>query len=94
METFDQKLAAFAEDMRAKIIQVAWKYGGIDSPRSVTSDKFDWACNEVASAVREHLLKEIAEWILAKDSPNDRKELVDIANCAFILSEMSKEGAI
>ena len=80
---FDRKLARFAFMMKAKIEEVAPKYGGSESPRSVLSDRYDWANAYMINSFREHLLQEIGEW-LKGDKPEER-ELVDIANCAFIL---------
>ena len=94
MNVLDYELAEFTELMRSKLIAVAYKHGGLESPNSVTSDNFDWCSNETASAIREHLLREIGEWLLAKDSNASQKELVDIGNCAFILCAMSRKGAI
>jgi len=93
MKVLRYKLAGFTADMLEKLQAVAHKHGGIDNQRSVTSDEFDWNSNEVASAIERHMLREIAEFLLAE--PKKRKaELVDIANCAFILAAMIDEGAI
>ncbi len=93
MKILSEKLNNFGTDMLNKLVQVAYKYGGLDNRRSVTSDSFDWSNNETASAIERHLLREVAEFLLAK--PDNRKiELVDIANCAFLLAAMIEEGAI
>ncbi len=94
MEILEAKLREFAAAMLDKLVLIAPKHGGLNYPGNVTSDKFDWSYHQTAKEIRDHLLREIAEWLLVKSSYEARKELVDIANCAFLLYEMSQEGAI
>lgn len=90
MEVLDQKLDGFRELMRAKLVQVAWKHGGLNAPTSCTGNNFNWSDSTIAAEVKDHLLREIGEWLISKAD----KELVDIANCSMILYEMKRAGAI
>lgn len=90
MKILQEKLEGFRELMITKLVRVAFKHGGLEAPTSCTGDAFNWSDSNVAVEVKAHLLEEIGEWLKFKGD----HELIDIANCAFILYEMKRAGAV
>ena len=72
-----RRLADFKEEMIRAFIGAEYKH----KEESVTDDEFDWR-NFDWVAIEEHFWKEIDE---LKENPGSPKELVDIANMAFLL---------
>lgn len=80
-----RRMEIFAGLQLEKLINVAWKHGGIAAPTSVTGNLYNWKSVEDLHSIREHLRSEIKEWEACPlNTEQEEKELIDIANCAML----------